>query len=112
MRLGPHTITVVRAGFLTDRYGNQTSERDWVNAAEHTQPGCSVQGQPSSEFTRDRDTVVIRKELYAPVDTDLLATDRVRWEGNTYDVNGEPQVERHGTAVDHLYALLRRSEDV
>ncbi len=112
MRLGDHTITVVSAPYITDPYGNQGSERDWDNATDTTVSGCSVQGQPSSEFTQDRDAVVIRKELFAPVDTALAAGDRVRWDGDTYDVDGDPQVERHGTYTDHLYALLRRSEDL
>lgn len=111
MKLGNHTITVVRAPLVTDPYGNEGTERDWDNAAEHQVQGCSVQGQPSAEFTRDRDLVVIRKEVYAPPEADLLASDRVRWDGATYDVDGQPQREVHGTHVDHLYALLRRSED-
>ncbi len=111
MKLGSHTITRLRAPFKTDTYGNESSERDWDQATELPVAGCSVQGEPSSEFTRDRNSVTIRKEVYAPVDADLLSTDRVRWEDNTYDIDGEPQAERHGLAADHLYLLLRRSED-
>lgn len=113
MRLGPHTVVVLRAtSYVTDAYGNDTSERDWsTGVARTTYQGVSVQGQPSSEFTTDRDAVTIRKELYAHVDTDLTFSDRVEYDGAVYEVDGEPQRERHGLHTDHLYALLRRSED-
>jgi hypothetical protein len=111
MRFGPHTITVLRAPFKTDAYGNEGTDRDWDNAARTVVAGVSVQAQPSSEFTQDRDAVVIRKEVYGPPTLDLRAADRVEHDGATYDVDGDPQAERHGTAADHVYALLRRSED-
>lgn len=111
MRLGNHTVDVIDAPFKTDGYGNEQTERDWDNATETPVPGCSVQGQPSAEFTRDRDSVLIRKQLFAPVDTVLTAANRVRWDGAVYDVDGDPQREVHGSAVDHLYALLRRTEE-
>lgn len=112
MRLGDHAITVLDAPFVTDEYGNEGSERDWDNASESLPiDGCSVQGQPSSEFTTDRDSVLIRKQLFAPVDTPLTASSRVRFDGALYDVDGEPQRERHGSPTDHLFALLRRTQE-
>lgn len=112
MRFGPHTIVVLDAPPVTDAYGNEGVERDWSQAsASEPVEGCSVQAEPSSEFTRDRDSVLIRKVLYAPPETPLSASSRVRFEGHDYDVDGDPQVERHGLYTDHLYALLRRSED-
>lgn len=111
MKLGPHTITILRAGLVTDAYGNEGTERDWANATPTTVPGCSVQSEPSAEFTRDRDAVLIRKEVFAPPATDLTATDRVEHDGHTFDVDGDPQLENHGLRTDHLYALLRRNED-
>ena len=110
MILGPHTVVVLRAPAVTDRYGNTTGERDWNAATETAVDGCSVQSQPSTEFTQDRAGVLIRKQLFAPVHTDLTAADRVRHEGQVFEVVGDPQRERHGSSVDHLFALLQRTE--
>ena len=110
MRLGDHSIVVIDAPFKTDEYGNEQSERDWSQATETPVDGCSVQSQPSDEFTTDQDSVLIRKQLFAPVDTPLSFGSRVRHDGHTYDVDGDPQREQHGTPVDHVFALLRRSE--
>jgi hypothetical protein len=106
--LGAHTVTRLRAPLVADDYGND--ERDWTAATEQDVSGCSVQAEPSSEFTTDRQTVVIRKHVFAPVDADVLPTDRIRWQGNAYEIDGEPQREEHGTDLDHLLIVLRRGD--
>ncbi len=110
-RLGRQVVSVLRAPFKVDEYGNRGAERDWSLATRASIAGCSVQAEPSSEFTRDREAVVIRKHLFAPPTADLRASDRVEVDGETFDVEGDPQLEVHGTPTDHLFALLRRSED-
>lgn len=105
MRLGPHTIVVLRASTAGDDYGN--SAPDWATAAETTVEGCSVQPQIGLENTVGRDTVVPRWTLYAPDDADLLATDRVRFDGDDYEVDGEPQ-RWEFPPLAHLVALLQK----
>jgi head-tail adaptor len=104
--LGSHVITVRRASTTEDDYGNPIS--DWATASSTTVSGCSVQPLPGLEQTVGRDTVVSRWQLWAPDGTDLTATDRVEWDGNAYDVDGEVQ-RWDFPPMSHLTALLRRS---
>jgi hypothetical protein len=110
MILGPHTVVVVRAGTSAeDEYGNEIP--GWNDPTETTVTGCSVQPVVGTENLSGRDTVVSRWQLFAPDGTDLLATDRVEWDGDTYEVDGE--VQRWGfPPLSHLVALLRRGEDL
>lgn len=107
MRLGQHTVTVVHpTGTTDDGYGN--AEPDWAGASRTTVAGCSVQPIVGAEETIGRETVVSRWELFAPDSAALLATDRVEWDGDTYDVDGEVQ-RWDFPPLSHLVALLRRS---
>lgn len=107
MNLGKHTVTVERAAFIADAFNNQT--RDWPNAVPHTVTGCSVQPLTGPEVIVGRDTIVSRWQIFAPPGADLLATDRVVYAGDTYDVDGE--VQRYDfPPLSHLVALLRRNE--
>lgn len=106
MILGPHTITVRRATTTQDDYGNDV--RNWDAASSATVGGCSVQPVTGEEVTVGRDTIVSRWQLFAPDGTDLTATDRVEWDGDAYEVDGE--VQRWAfPPMSHLTAFLRRS---
>ena len=85
-QLGAHTITVLRAPLVEDDYGN--SEPDWSAATSHDVSGCSVQPAQGTEATVGRETIVLRWQVYAPAGTDVTATDRVTYAGETYDVDG------------------------
>jgi len=108
MILGPHTITIRRATTADDGYGN--AEPDWDNATATAVPGCSVQPLAGTELLQGRDTVVTRWTVWAPPETDLVATDRVEWAGETYDVDGDVQ-RWDFPPLSHLVALLRRGEN-
>lgn len=105
MSLGAHTITVLRAPVVEDAYGNET--RDWSAATTTAVTGCSVQPQVGGESTIGRQTIVSRWQLFAPFETDLLATDRVRWQGVDYEVDSEVQ-RWDFPPMSHLVALLRK----
>jgi hypothetical protein len=109
MNLGPHLITVVRPGSRPADYGNGT-EPDWTNVTAAEVPGCSVQPTPAPLDTVDRDSWQTRWTVWAPVSTDVRATDRVLWNGDTYDVDGDPQRWQFG-ALSHVVINLRRSTD-
>jgi hypothetical protein len=47
--------------------------------------------------------------LFAPDHIDLLATDRVEWDGGMYEVDGEPQ-RWDFPPSSHVTALLRRGD--
>lgn len=106
------TVVRLRAPLVDDAYGNPV--RDWANAAEFEVP-FGVQVQPSTSVEPievGRASVVTHHRLLTPigVDLDLLRTDRIRWRGEDFDVDGE--VARHmrpstGT-VHHVEAMLKR----
>lgn len=105
MRLGPHTVVILRATVTEDAHGNPI--RNWGSATETTVTGCSVQPIVGDEATVGRDTIVSRWTLYAPDGVDLVASDRVRYDGAVYDVDGE--VQRWGfPPLSHLVALLHK----
>jgi hypothetical protein len=109
MTLGPHTITVVRPGAKRADYGTG-NQPDWATATRTSVAGCSVQPAQGPAYTIDRDSYQSRWTVWAPVATDVAATDRVEWDGQTYEVDGEVQRWRFG-GLAHLVLNLRRSTD-
>jgi hypothetical protein len=66
--------------------------------------------QPTSaiESTDRGDLLVTNMTVYAPAGTDLVATDRVRWLGDVYEVDGAPARWRDDTATeDHVQVQLK-----
>lgn len=106
MKLGSQVVTVLRATATEDDYGNPV--RDWTTAAVVEVRGCSLQPLTGAEVTIGRDTVVPRWRLWAPAGTDLLASDRVRYDGVAYEVDGEPQ-RWDFPPLSHVEALLRKA---
>jgi hypothetical protein len=103
------TITRVRAPLVADAYGTADKERDWANATRTTITGCSVQPSSGSEYKLGREAVITTWRLYAPDGTDLLAGDRVIWDEDLYEVDGDPQRWPSATGqIDHVEVLLRR----
>lgn len=109
MRLGPHTVVVVRAAEVASDYGNQTS-LDWQNATETTVSGCSVQPAPSDEFTVDRDVFITRWQVFAPASADVRPADRIKWQDHTYEVVGDVLRWDFG-GLSHLVINLQRSDN-
>lgn len=105
MILGSHTVTVRRATVTEDDYGNPV--RNWATATSTPVAGCSVQPVIGDEVTVGRDTIVSRWKLYAPDETDLIASDRVEFDGSAYDVDGEVQ-RWDFPPMSHLTALLTK----
>jgi hypothetical protein len=102
------TITRVRGALVADGYGSLT-ERDWTNAVSTTITGVSLQPMPSSEYERGREAVLTAWRLYAPAGTDLEAGDRIVYDGDTYDIEGDSQNWPSPTGqLDHVEAVLRR----
>lgn len=104
------TVTVLRAEYRTDKYGNPTSVLDWENATRTVVSGVSVQPDSSTEATGDRNTVITGWRLFTPKgrDIDLLPTDRVEFDGMTLEVDGEVGRFRMAGRVHHVEARLRR----
>jgi hypothetical protein len=100
--LGSDTITRLR-GQVRDDFG------DWTGTdAELDIPGCSVQPTSAIESTDRGELLVTSLTAYCPPGTDLTATDRVRWLGSVYEVNGTPPAWRNRAGgVSHLIAELK-----
>lgn len=82
------TVTVLRVGTATDRYGD-TVAGDWTSATATAITQCRIQPAAGPEDTVDRDQITRRWLLFAPADADIRASDRVRWQGVDYDIDGE-----------------------
>lgn len=108
MILGPHSITVQRAGTRQADYGSGT-ELDWANTTSTAVDGCSVQPSPADDYTIDRDTFITRLVVYAPPTIIVRATDRIVWNGTTYDIDGDVLRWDFGD-LSHVVLNLRRSE--
>jgi hypothetical protein len=104
------TVTLVRAPFKVDKYGNTTTERDWANATRTAYPGLMVQPDSSSEATGDRPSVITGWRLITPKGRDFpaLATDRVEWDGLTLQVDGEVGKFRVSGRLHHVEARLKK----
>lgn len=107
--LGPHAITVLRAGEKASDYGSGT-ELDWTNVARNDVAGCSVQPASSDEFTIDRDSFTTRLVAYAPSSIDVRPIDRIEWQGIEYDIDGDVLRWEFGLLA-HVVINLRRSDE-
>jgi len=85
-RLGGHTVTVVRP-VGKDRHGDSLPG----DPSETTVSGASVQPASTQEELDSRDTVIAQWVCFMPPGTDITATDQVRFRGDLYDVDGDPQ---------------------
>ena len=76
-----------RAAVITK---NGAEIQDWSNTATATIEGVQVTAQGTSRVFADR-TVQIedRRTLRAPYHADIEAGDRIVWEGNTYEIEGD-----------------------
>lgn len=81
---GRRTITVVREAKV-DRLDDPSG----TAAPEHDIEGCAV--VPRTSFEQERGWVVVEgRMIVAPYGADVLATDKVRVDGETWDVDGAP----------------------
>lgn len=96
------TITRIRPGIKESR---GSAIRDWDNADELEIPGCSM--QPAGN-TLSQDGRVLGVfdgySCYAPANADIKAGDRIAFEGQTYEINGEPN--RWTSATGNLDNML------
>lgn len=107
--LAVETVTVLRAPLIANRYGGQV--RDWTSAVRTDVDGVSIQPGASTEDVRDRELLTNTFTLFTTRgrDIDLLATDRVEWNGVILQVVGDPnRWTAPGGGVHHVEATLRQ----
>jgi hypothetical protein len=84
------TVTRLRGVPSTDRYG--ATVLDWTTPGTLDIEGCGVNPGGSQEPVEvGRTSVITRPEVYAPVDADVTAADRLVVRGVTYQVDGSPR---------------------
>lgn len=86
--LGPHTVTRLRAETVTDEYDNELPGGPDV-ALEI--PGCSVQPGSGGEYHDAREAVTVTYTAWLPGLPDVRATDRIAYDGETYNIDGSPE---------------------
>lgn len=100
MILGSDTVTRLR-GRSRDNFGNLQGSDSELDIG-----GCSVQPLGGAEQTDRGESVQSNLAVYMPDGSDVVATDRVRWQGSVYAVNGPPAV----WAGSHVEAFLMLKE--
>ena len=103
------TVTRVRPGTKTER-GSVVF--DWSHATTTDITGCSV--QPGSTSLDENGRVLGISDgytAYLPPSADVIAGDRIVYDGETYEIRGEPRQWHSATgAVDHIMLNLMRYE--
>jgi hypothetical protein len=99
------TVIRRRAPLVDGPYGNQV--RDWENAPPVTYP-AEVQPVSSAEDVVDQQRTVTRWRLFLGPGADLEATDRIEWDGATYEVDGDVERWERRGVLHHIEAVLMR----
>jgi hypothetical protein len=103
--LGAQQLIRVRASEVTDgRHGGRA--RDWKTADTEVIIGCNVQPFATAESTLQAAYVADRLRVFAPPGTDLLPTDRVIYDGVTFEVDGSAQRWHDFSGQEHHIELV------
>jgi hypothetical protein len=98
-------IVRLRAPLVASGYGNQ--QRDWDNAVGVIYP-AAVGPLSTGEDVVDQQQTTTRLRLILPSPADATATDRIVWDGQTYEIDGEvATVKRHGRVHHHEAVLVK-----
>lgn len=114
-KLGRDTITRVRAPLVRSNRDN-TLYREWDQATETDIPNCSVQPVALSDRLRyetdaEREHQLIFYQVYAPPHTDIEYTDRVKYDGRLFEMQGQatPYINFYGRE-HHVAFMLKLRE--
>lgn len=82
---------------------------DWTTATEKDIGGCSMQ-PASTSLTQDGRVLGLLDEytLFLPPDADVQAGDRIRYNGQVYEIDGDVRVQPAALRLDHIELRLRR----
>ena len=82
-------IERLRAPLIADDYSGQATARDWTNPDSVTLAGFAIDpGGSHLAMTVNREQITTTPTMYGPFGADVLAGDRVRLRGRTWDVTG------------------------
>ncbi len=92
--LGGFTVTRLRAALITDSSDN-TEYRDWAHAVSTVLTNCDVQpfllsSRLSVEVDIAREYSGTLYRVWIDPKYDVVYTDRIIWDGDTFDVQAQP----------------------
>lgn len=82
---------------------------DWTTATEKDIGGCSMQPATTS-LSQDGRVLGLLDEytLFTPPDADIKAGDRIRYNGQVYQIDGDVRIQPAALRLDHIEIRLRR----
>lgn len=84
---------------------------DWSNPDRLTISGCSVQQSGTNLDQQGRFAVMDGLTLYAPAGADILAGDRIGYQGDVFTIDGDPREWKSPTGrVSTVQCPLKRWE--
>jgi len=103
-------ITRVRPSTKVER-GSTIPDWDPEKVSEKTIKGCSIQPAATSA-TFDGRVLGISEQLtaYLPPDADVQAGDRIVFNGDVYEINGEPKLWTAAASLHNIQLNLSRWE--
>ena len=82
---------------------------DWTTATEKEIGGCSMQ-PASTTLSQDGRVLGLLDEyqLFLPPDADVQAGDRISYNGQVFEIDGEVRVQPAALRLDHIEIRLKR----
>lgn len=104
-------IVRIRPGTKTDSRGSVIPDWSEDKITKLTITGCSVQPATTS-LSLDGRVLGINEQwtAYIPEGSDVIAGDRIVFDGNTYEINGEPKKWTGAFTRSHIQLNLTRWE--
>lgn len=102
---------ILRKRAITEDDGYGNLRRDWAHTEDVEYP-AEVQPLSAAEDVSDQDRLETRWRLWLYPKADLVPTDRVVWDGQTYEVIGDIEVWKQKGRVHHKKVILIKIEEV
>jgi head-tail adaptor len=99
------TVERLRPAPVGDGYGN--NRPDWTSPATVTLP-AEVQPMSGDEDLADQNRTTTRWRLFLNAGADIVATDRIRWDGRLFEVDGDVERWKRRGVEHHIEAVLTR----
>lgn len=91
--------------------GHGGFEDDFTGVPLVPLPGWAVDAGATVEDTQNRDGALIRFTVRGPIDSDVLAGDRITYDGDRYQIEGAPAKQPGPSSrTSHVTLLLKRWE--
>lgn len=99
------SVSRLRSTTVEDDYGNLI--RVWSGATPVVY-AAEVQPLSATENTVDQDRLETRWRMWLYPTADVVATDRIVWDGDTYEIQGDIERWKIKGRLHHLKAILSK----